>query len=548
MKYKVLLSFAVAAATLVTGCVKETFPTNGATTEQVSASASALAGSVNAVPAQMVQWYLVYGEQDWEFDMAYPGMMIIRDSVTGEIVDVGETGYDWFSYWSGCNYALGPNTSRAYVPWRTYYMFVKSANDIIAAVDPETASAAQLVYLGGAKAFRALFYLDMVRMYEYKAPTDPAVDAAYKPEKDVTGLAVPIVTEKTTQEDAKNNPRATVEDVYKLIFSDLDDAEKYLAGQPSATSLSPTPAVVAGLKARAYLERGSAGVPGAFDSAYKYADAALTAFNGKPLTKELWQNPKTGFNNAEANKTSWMWYIGYSDSNLSNLCNFNGHMSPECTWTSYAWAVMRGIPKYLYESIPESDFRRYSFLDPDMLDYYDYETNRPIDDPDKKPMKPYTNIKFRPAQGNCDTYKVGGASDVPLMRMEEITLIKAEAQAMKGDLDGAKTTLATFVKTRNPEYDCSSISSAAAFQDEVYLQKRIELWGEGLIYFDAKRLAKGMRNGYPNTNAQVGYRFNCTGVVPHWNFCIPQSEIEGNPALKDWNNPEPAKSLKEWTE
>ena len=543
MKYKVLLSFAVAAATLVTGCVKETFPTSGATQAQVSASASALAGTVNAVPAQMVQWYLVYGEQDWEFDMAYPGMMIIRDSVTGEIVDAGDPGYDWFSYWSGCTYTLGPNTSRAYVPWRTYYMFVKSANDIIAAVNPETATPAQLVYLGGAKAYRALFYMDMVRMYEYKAPTDPAVDAKYKPEKNVDSLAVPIVTEKTTAAMAKNNPRAKVDSVYKLIFDDLEDAEKYLAGQPSKTSLSPTPAVVAGLKARAYLERGSAGVVGAFDSAYKYADNALKAFNGKPLTQDQWENPKTGFNNADANSSSWMWYIGYSDSNLHNLCNFVNHMSAESGWSAYGFGVLRGAPKSLYESIPDTDFRKHSFIDPDLDNYYEYKLNTTMD-----ALKPYANIKFRPAQGDYKTYKVGGASDVPLMRMEEMTLIKAEAQAMKGDLAGAKTTLNDLIKTRNKDYDCSDISSAAAFQDEVYLQKRIELWGEGLIYFDAKRLAKGMRNGYPNTNAPVGYRFNCTGVVPHWNFCIPQSEIEGNPALKDYNNPEPSESIKEWTE
>ena len=383
----------------------------------------------------------------------------------------------------------------------------------------------------------------MVRMYEYKAPTDPAVDAKYKPEKNVDSLAVPIVTEKTTAAMAKNNPRAKVDSVYKLIFDDLEDAEKYLAGQPSKTSLSPTPAVVAGLKARAYLERGSAGVVGAFDSAYKYADNALKAFNGKPLTQDQWENPKTGFNNADANSSSWMWYIGYSDSNLHNLCNFVNHMSAESGWSAYGFGVLRGAPKSLYESIPDTDFRKHSFIDPDLDNYYEYKLNTTMD-----ALKPYANIKFRPAQGDYKTYKVGGASDVPLMRMEEMTLIKAEAQAMKGDLAGAKTTLNDLIKTRNKDYDCSDISSAAAFQDEVYLQKRIELWGEGLIYFDAKRLAKGMRNGYPNTNAPVGYRFNCTGVVPHWNFCIPQSEIEGNPALKDYNNPEPSESIKEWTE
>ena len=92
---------------LLAGCVKETFPMDdSATAEQVGASPSALTGLVSAIPAQMSQGYLVYGEQDWEFDMAYPGMMIILDSVLGDIVDGGETGYDWFSYWSSNNYRL----------------------------------------------------------------------------------------------------------------------------------------------------------------------------------------------------------------------------------------------------------------------------------------------------------------------------------------------------------------------------------------------------------------------------------------------------------
>ncbi len=532
---------------LLAGCVKETFPMDdSATAEQVGASPSALTGLVSAIPAQMSQGYLVYGEQDWEFDMAYPGMMIILDSVLGDIVDGGETGYDWFSYWSSNNYTLGANTSRAYVPWRTMYIFVKCANDVIGSVDPESATEEAKVALGRAYAYRANAYLVLAQMYECKAPTDPNVDPKYSVPANIVGLTVPLVTENTTQEQAKNNPRATVEAVYELIFSDLEKAETYLADTKTSGMLPSLP-VVYGLQARAWMARGSAGEEGAFAKAAECADKAIAAKAGKPLTQDQWEDPVNGFNNYGANSSSWMWYLSYSAETMGNLCNYAAHMSPENTWTAYGWNAARGIPRRLYESIPDTDFRKHSWLDPDGKEYYDYKTNRDVFSGDKK-LPPYTSIKFRPGQGNCDTYSVGGVTNVPTMRIEEMYLIKAEALAMSGDVSGGRTVLETFVKTRDKEYSAANLSSAKEIQNEVYRQKRIEFWGEGICYFDAKRIGAGMTNGYSGTNAQEGYRFNCTGVVPAWNFVIPQQELNGNPVLDGYNNPDPTKTLKEWTE
>mgnify|MGYP000370431231 FL=1 len=43
-------------------------------------------------------------------------------------------------------------------------------------------------------------------------------------------LAVPIVTETMTDEDMQNNPRATVQQVYDQIMSDLNTAADLLTG------------------------------------------------------------------------------------------------------------------------------------------------------------------------------------------------------------------------------------------------------------------------------------------------------------------------------
>jgi len=545
-KLLILASVLVAASS----CIKETFPMDSsATTAQLASSSSALSAMVGAIPANMAQGYLVYGQQEYEFDMAWPGIMIILDTVTGEIVDSGDTGYDWYSYWSE-PYGLGENYAPAYVPWRTMYIFVKSANDVISAVDPETANEEQLVYLGQALTYRALFYYTLAAMYEYKAPTDPNVSADYVPEADIEGLTVPIVTEATSQEDAKNNPRAKVEDVYELIFSDLDKAEEYLANTTSGGSLLPKLEVVYGLKARAWLNRASAGVDGAYAKAAEYAQKAIDQHAGSPLTQAQWESATTGFNDFSANSNSWMWYISYSAETIGNLNTFCAHMAPEETWTAYGCAVGRGVAKSLYESIPDTDFRKHSWIDPNGYTYYDYQRNRDFftHKSSNRILKSYCNIKFRPASGDYATWKVGGCSQVPLMRVEEMYLIEAEALAMSGDLSGGKNILNTLIQTRDASYSCDSYTDANLFQLEVYRQKRIELWGEGLIFFDAKRLGAGMKNGYTGTNAPDGYQKNCTGVSPTWNFVIPQREINGNPALDGYNSPDPTEALEDWEE
>ena len=119
---------------------------------------------------------------------------------------------------------------------------------------------------------------------------------------------------------------------------------------------------------------------------------------------------------------------------------------------------------------------------------------------------------------------------------------------MSGKVTDAQAALESLIKTRDPEYSAAAFASAKELQNEIFRQKRVELWGEGLIFYDAKRLGMGVNNGYTGTNVQEGYRFNCTGVAPWWNFVIPQSEINGNPVLEGTNNPDPSSTVKEWTE
>ncbi len=531
---------ATVMACALSGCIKETFPTNAATSDQVAQSPTALSSMVNAIPAQLILPGQNY-DQAWDF--GYPAINISLTCMTGDMVVLGDTGYDWFNYWMTNTY-LSEDYVTGYQFWYNYYSWIKSCNDVIATlsgVSEENLNDDQKSYLGIALAFRAQFYLDMVRLFEAKECTGSQVKNYTIPEN-VKGLGVCIVTETTTEEQGKSNPRATVDAIYDdVIFADLERAERMLENYTRATKTLPDLSVVYGIAARAYLERGSAGVSGAYAKAAEYARKAIGAGSYSPLTQAQWEDPINGFNNVDAN-SSWMWCVSMNPDQVSNLYSFIAHMSTEENWTNYGKTVCRGIVSNLYNLIPDDDFRKHSWLDEDLFDYYDYKSCRA----DYKTffaetLKPLASIKFRPGNGNYTTYSEGNAVDLPLMRIEEMYLIEAEATAASNISTGVGL-LNSFMQThRQLSYNCT-LSDFEAFQQEIALQARIEFWGEGIPFWYKKRLALGIH--LANTNCPDDtYRFEVDGRAPWWNCQIPRTEWMSNPALVGMNNPDPTETV-----
>ena len=98
----------------------------------------------------------------------------------------------------------------------------------------------------------------------------------------------------------------------------------------------------------------------------------------------------------------------------------------------------------------------------------------------------YTNLKYHPGSGNLSDLYVGCLCDIPLMRVEEMYLIYIEAIAHTEGVDAAKTVLNDFMNAyryTDGSYECQA-TDIESLEDAVLLQKRIELWGEGLLYFD----------------------------------------------------------------
>lgn len=530
---------ALASAALLSGCIKETFPTDRATSDQLAGSSTALEAMVKGIPTALIQprSLSAYDKMHWNF--ALPAIHLATDSAAGEIVITGDTGYDWFSQW-GANNSLGDNYAVGDLPWKNYYTWIKAANDIISTIDPEALTTATKHVLGFAYAYRASFYLDLVRIYEFK-------ENKYTSGDGVVGLAVPIVTETTTEAEAKANPRATAAEVYeKVIFPDLEKAAAYLSDYSAADPYTPSLAMVYGLQARAYLERGTSDNDSeAYKKAAEYARKAITTSGCTPLTQAQWEDPTTGFNSATANN-SWIWGLPITSDNVTNLMNFQAHIGNEESW-GYGHQVGRAIDKEFYTKIDNKDFRKHSWLDPDR-NFYAYKSCRPNGSAYFATLKDYVNIKFRPTQGAYSDYKIGGATDIPCMRVEEMYLIEAEATA-QSNLVAARELLNTFMKYRitDGSYSCTDRTpTLKSFIEELITQKRIEFWGEGIIMFDLKRLDMPMKRGYKGTNSPSDYRLNTDGRAPHWNFVITRGEIQNNPAVV--NNPDPSGKIPVWTE
>ena len=518
-------------AGLSTSCIEETFPQdNYATGDQVKESASALEGSVNGIPSQMVQGYLVYGDQVHETDMAYPSLMIAQTEMLGDMYPGGSnSGYDWYRNYNTFQQSFGERSYFAYLPWFTLYKFVKGCNDIIANVDVTDASLNPQIRAYGsiAHACRAFDYYMLTVLFE------PA-ENKYTDVSSVKGLTVPFVTEKTTGEEAKNNPRANHADMIAFILSDLDKAEMGLkdpAYAPS-TKLVPNLAVVYGIRAKVHLWDGD------YANAAKYARMAIDESKATPVTATQWEDPQTGF--AQANQ-AWMWYLHYSAESMGNLCNFVGWMSGEADW-SYSSLTCPMIDRSLYDKIGEKDFRKTTFLNPGKYDYYDYKTVRSKEFIEEAPN--YLALKFRCLNGDWETYSIGGASDVPVMRVEEMYFIEAEAVgASQGVAQGVALLNSFMQQYRDPDYNFNT-SDLRTFQLEVLTQMRIEFWGEGNAFPSAKRLKPGVMQNYEGTNAPADiFKLNCEGIKPNWNLVIPRTETQSNQALQTTNNPDPTQAI-----
>lgn len=518
----------------MTGCIDETFPTDVATDEQLTSSSKATEALLWAMPAFLNKYDVLGQGGSAGYDWGYGSIMHIRDVMT-EDMPIVSSNYDHYSAWEG-NYYIGPRYMSTQYIWNYFWKYVQTSNNIIMALNPETADATQLGYLGVGYAFRAHSYLDMAQMFEFLE--NDGTDAVNASGNNVLNLTVPIVKEDVTEEAARNNPRATRQEMFDFILSDLDNAEQYIVNLDRTVKTLPDLSVVYGLKARLYMWVAD------YPKAQEYARKAIDTSGATPMTRDQWLSTTNGFNDISV--SSWLWgsqMQAEDDVVKSALLNWTSWSSNEAVFGYASAGPINMINVALYNKIADTDFRKLAWKAPAgsaLEGQNTYCGSMGASLPD------YASLKFRPAQGNGDVSTTGAASAYPLMRVEEMYLIEAEAAAHQNATQG-KDLLNSFMQTyRDAKYNCTA-SSTDAVVNEVVLQKRIELWGEGLTFFDVKRLNMSVTRGYSGTNFSEERRLNTNGRPAWMNICIVQTEENNNSALIGYENPDPSDVYTPWT-
>lgn len=474
-------------------------------------------------------FYTVMTHFDAHLDFGYPAMMIALDSQGMDYISKN-SGYNWFAGYNGFT-SNGDNSYRAAQLWFYQYEQISICNTLIGSIPADTEEPELMFYRAQGLATRSFDYWTLAQTYQFD----------YRDHK--SSPCVPIITDENSNEVAENGaPRRTVEEVYAQIMSDINEAIDLLAkckiNPEDLISDKPkrmvSLATAYGLRARYNLTMEN------WAAAADDADHAIAAFSGRPYSMQ--EVSKPGFTSiADA---SWMWGIAISETDAGiaggSIVNFP---AMSCTFShgycdqGGAW---RWCSKVLYDYIPSTDVRKGWFLDGNRKSrnlseaqqkYIDgFAVNPPNYGADQSTnIMPYTNVKFNSYQGVLE--QAMNASDLPLMRVEEMYLIKAEGQAMSGG-DG-KTTLEQFVRTyRDPSY--SYIAGNRSLQDEIWMQRRLELWGEGLSYFDIMRLRKDIdRRGCKFPTAWV---YNLPYGSACMLFLVPYDEISSNRGISSGDN------------
>ncbi len=420
------------------------------------------------------------------------GAMMIQNDALGEDYVMTGAANGWFNNAYKWNDHTNANDSDDLFPYRTYYRIIRNANIVINGADGATGDVSlKNAAKGQALFYRAWAHFQMVQLYGKR----------YEVGVENTQLGIPIRLTTGSDPLARN----TVEEVYTQVNQDLDDAIVALGEYSRINKSHIDKSVVQGLKARVALVQGN------YLEAVEYAEMAQEGY--------VLMNANDYFNNfSDYESDEWMWGSHIVEDHTLFFANYGAFIS-----RNYSSSNIRGNPKAinstLYNAIPSTDVRS-TIFDPSG-DHLNLPTGVSL--LPTHALKPYTSQKFI-AIGNGDS-----RMDVPYMRVSEMYLIEAEAKARLGNADAASALLDMAI-VRDPSYTLST-NTGTDLIDEILLQRRWELWGEGFRFYDLKRMNLPLdRNGANHTQA-LTIVFDVPAGDNRWQWLIPQDALDANPLL-----------------
>ena len=523
---KIFALLSVIAMLSIAGCAKnflDTEPTNRAPASTIFEDATKAQTAVDGL-------YRLFNTDDWGSSWAaenggLPAYILVMDlKAEDHLMDDMGSGWFYYDFVYDTYGDYSGDRGHQYQIWNFFYTLISGANNIIAKKDVLEGSTDEVNYaIGQAFAIRSFSYMWLVQAYQQNGGAEGS---------DYRSLpGVPIYTEPTVA-GSKGKGRGTVQDVYEQANADIDSAIARLGAtaiaqqHPSHIDL----AVAYGLKARHAL------VQQDFETALA---AARLALDGREAGS--WADVKTV---NDASKANVMWALTIqTDQSLDGSSIFN-HMDADCEST-YS-AARHLIVKWLYDQIPDTDSRKAWWTAP--LDEDEWG------EAGKKGGSNRSWCQKKLVYSNS----ASGLGDHILMRTEELLLIAAEAACELENFTDAKTFLNEVALKRDPAFSADAFTDSKALNantyaapftlmDEIFLQRRIELWGENPRLFDIQR--RGLffdRTG--GGNFQDGQTVEDHTSKPRSNnfiLWIPQAEFDGNEAMDENRdqNPEQGEDL-----
>ncbi len=368
--------------------------------------------------------------------------------------------------------------------YKNYYEIINNTNLIIA--NAHNAGLKEDEIKGQALILRARCYYNLVRLYQHTY-----VLAKNKP-------GVPLYLEPSELTTIPKD-RATVEEVYTQIEKDLTVAIDLLDGfnRPDWTYYDAD--VANFLLADMYLTR---------NEWVKARDAARKITAKYPLMiNEQYRN---GFciKNDE-------WILGYKQTNDDNWY----YNAIGCVWyweDGTQWAA-----KMFYPTTHFAD----NVLTPADARYV------------------FRKITSQPDWYICDKFNdrhLGGQPVLSAMcdlRAAEMYLVEAEACAHIPGEEGQALAILNQIQTlRNG----TVTTTGDDLLEAIHLERRKELYGEGIDLWDVKRLQKGVKRVENRANGGHYYTVDIPANSNKLILQIPQYEMTNNPNIKE-QNPDPAK-------
>ena len=418
-----------------------------------------------------------YGYHD---EFGHPTIFLATDLMGNDMVQLANQ-YFYFYYQNDNRMS---NYRAPVHHWtKLYYPLIYNSNLVLKSYSREeydNLSDDAKIIVGQALAIRANSYYYLVRLFAKN----------YKGNED--GLGVPLWLAETDAADQQ--PRAKISAVYAQIVQDLGDAIKLLKDQPRESINNVDYYTACAILADVSLTMNN------WPDAVKYAQEARKS-SATLSTMDNYMNQFKG----NLNACEWLWGMDINGENTTLYASLYSHL--DNTVDGYCGiGVYKAWDARLYEQIPQTDIRRQCAL----------------------PNQRYISMKFQTPSDFT--------GDICYIRIAEIYLIEAEAEARAGNDASAQNVLYELVKNRDSQAKKKK-KTGNDLIEEILLQKRIELWGEGRSWFDLKRIGgsierKNTINGVAS-NHRIDAQLQFGPEDSRWVFQIPKKEIEANQNINE---------------